>query len=211
MAVDTRSAAPPVLRESGGSWRPRLGLAALLPIVFAAANGLAFYLVRPDVNDLWAARARASAAAHGVGLTYWFSWFGGGSTPGNYSVLTPYVSATLGTELVGALSAVAVTVLITVAVRGTRYPVPAAAVGALATGLNLWSGRVPFLLGAAFAIGVLIAVRHRNRSATVGLTLLSILASPVSGAFVALALTGTFLTTGTKRYRTVIACAIGTV
>ncbi|MFN2562029.1 MAG: hypothetical protein ABR571_12135 [Jatrophihabitans sp.] len=183
----------------------------LAPSLFAVVNATAFFLIRPDVNDLWAARARASAVSHGVGLTYWFSWFGGGSTPGNYSVLTPYVSAALGTELVGALSAVAVTVLITVAVRGTRYPGQAAAVGALAVGLNLWSGRVPFLLGAAFAIGVLIAVRRRSTSAAVGLTMLSILASPVSGAFVALALSGSFLTTGTKRYRAVIAWTTATV
>ena len=59
MAVDTRSAAPPVLREPGAEPRRRLvrpPLPVLLPVVFAALNGLAFYLIRPDVNDLWAAR-----------------------------------------------------------------------------------------------------------------------------------------------------------
>jgi hypothetical protein len=194
-----------------GRWPERLPIGDLAPALFAAVNAAAFFLVRPNVNDLWAARARASAVAHGVGLTYWFSWFGGGSTPGNYSVLTPYLSATIGTELVGALSAVAVTVLVTVAVRATRYPQPAAAVGALAAGINLWSGRVPFLLGTAFAIGVVIAVRHRNGLAAIALTLLSILASPVAGAFIAVALAGTFLTTRTRAYRPVIAGAVCTV
>jgi hypothetical protein len=211
MTTATSTAAPQRSVLPARGLRGRIEPWTLAPSLFAIVNATAFFILRPGVNDLWAARARASAVSHGVGLTYWFSWFGGGSTPGNYSVLTPYVSATIGTELVGALSAVAVTILITVAVQGTRYPLPAAVVGALATGINLWSGRVPFLLGAAFAIGVLIAVRAHNRSAAVGLTLLSILASPVTGAFVAVALTGTFLTTRTKGYRPVIACAIGAV
>jgi hypothetical protein len=180
------------------------------PTVFALLSSLAFYLVRPGVNDLWAARARASAVEHGVGLGYWFSWFGGGSTPGNYSVLTPYVCAAVGTELVGALSAVAVAVLVTVLVRDTPHPAAAAAVGAVAAALNLWSGRVPFLLGAVAGVGALIAVRRRQRAATVGLTLLSILASPLAGAFVAFGLSGTFLTTRTKAYRPIIAYVVVT-
>jgi hypothetical protein len=210
--MTTATTTAPAQRSAlpAGRLRGWVDVRTLAPSLFAVVNATAFFLVRPDVNDLWAARARASAVSHGVGLTYWFSWFGGGSTPGNYSVLTPYLSATIGTELVGALSAVAVTVLITVAVRGTRHPFSAAAVGAIAAALNLWSGRVPFLLGAAFGIGVLIAVRRRSRSAAVGLTLVSILASPVSGAFVALGLSGTFLTTRTKAYRGVIAYAVVT-
>jgi hypothetical protein len=179
------------------------------PSLFAVLNGVAFLVVRPDVNDLWAARARASAVEHGVGLTYWFSWFGGGSTPGNYSVLTPYTCALVGTELVGALSAVAVTLLAAVLVRGTAHPVLASWVAASAAGINLWSGRVPFLLGSAVAVGALIAVRRQKRSAAAGLTLLSILASPVSGAFLCLGLVGTFLTTRTRAYRPVIAWTIG--
>jgi len=209
MAVDTRSAAPPVLRERGVPGRPWSNWPALLPIVFAAANGLAFYLVRPDVNDLWAARARASAASHGVGLTYWFSWFGGGTTPGNYSVLTPYASALIGTELLGALSALAAVGLAAVAVRGTRYPVAATWVAAVGAALNTWSGRVPFLFGMVFAVGAIIAVRERRRVPAILLTLVGILASPVAGAFICMGLSGTFLTTRTKEYRPIIAWTAG--
>jgi hypothetical protein len=92
-------------------------------------------------------------------------------------------------------------------VRGTRYPSAATALAAVAAGVNLWSGRVPFLLGAAFAIGALIAVRERNRTATVTLALISILASPVAGAFILLGLSGTFLTTRTRGYRPIIGYA----
>jgi hypothetical protein len=205
--------ATPVLRQHAvlpaGRLRDRLDLRYVVPTVFAVLNGIAFCLVRPGVNDLWAARARASAVEHGVGLTYWFSWFGGASTPGNYSVLTPYLSAAIGTEVLGALSALAVTVLAAVAVRGTAHPLVASWVAAVAAGLNLWSGRVPFLLGSAVAIGALIAVRRGRRGAAVGLTLVSILASPVSGAFIAMGLSGTFLTTRTKAYRPIIAWTVG--
>jgi len=211
MAVDTRSAAPPVLREPGAEPRRRLvrpPLPVLLPVVFAALNGLAFYLIRPDVNDLWAARARASAASHGVGLTYWFSWFGGGTTPGNYSVLTPYASAWIGTELVGALAALLAVGLTAVAVRGTRYPAAATWVAAVGAALNTWSGRVPFLLGMAFAVAAIIAVRAQRRVPAVLLTLVAILASPVAGAFICMGLSGTFLTTHTKAYRPIISWTV---
>lgn len=203
------AAGPAVVRAA--RWRRPVAATAWAPVAFAALNGVAFYLLRPGVNDLWAARARASAVSHGVGLTYWFSWFGGGSTPGNYSVLTPYACAVIGTELVGALSALAVTALVTVLVRDTNHPGLAGAVAALAAALNLWSGRVPFLLGAALGVGVLIAVQNRRPAAVVALTLLSIMASPVAGAFIVLGLSGTFLTTRTKAYRPAIAWAMGTV
>ena len=214
MALATRNAEQRAPHRHGPSAGARgwlgVDVRALLPVLFAAANGLAFYLIRPDVNDLWAARARASAADHGVGLTYWFSWFGGGTTPGNYSVVTPYVSALIGTELVAALSAVAVTALAAVAVRGTRYPVAATWVAAVAAALNTWSGRVPFLFGMTFAVGAIIAVRSQRRAAAIVLTLVSILASPVSGAFICMGLTGTFLTTRTKEYRSIVAWTVGT-
>jgi hypothetical protein len=180
----------------------------LAPAAFVLANAVAFYVIRPGVNDLWAARARASAAANGVGLSYWFSWFGGGTTPGNYSVLTPYLCAAIGTELAGALAAVVTTALITMLVRDTRHPLAAASVGAIAAALNLWSGRIPFLLGAAAGVAALIAVRRRNRTATVLLTLLSMLFSPVAGAFIVLGLSGTFLTTRTREHRPIIAYAV---
>ncbi len=201
-----------VLQPGGGRrWRGRWQLpafAVLAPSVVATVNGLLFVLLRPDVNDLWAARARASAVQHGVGLTYWFSWFGGGSTPGNYSVVAPYVSAYIGTEVLGAVSALAVTVLATIALRGTRHALAATWIATFGAGMNLWSGRVPFLLGAAFAVGALIAVRARRPLPTVLLTLCSIVASPVAAAFLALGLSGTFLTTRTKEWRPIIAWAV---
>lgn len=186
-----------------------LSKSTVIATALAAANATAFFILRPGVNDLWAARARASAVSHGVGLTYWFAWFGGGSTPGNYSVITPYLSALISAELVGALAAVAITVLTAFAVRGTAHPVAATAVVTLAAGINLWSGRVPFLLGSALAIGAVIAVRSRRPVIAAVLTVISILASPVSPAFLALALVAVFV--ALPRYRMVSATTVITV
>lgn len=182
------------------------------PTVVAALNAAAFLLIRPDVNDLWAARARATAARHGVGLTYWFSWFGGGSTPGNYSVLTPYLSAYATAELLGALSAVAIPLLCLPLLRGTYHPALATWVAAYCAGVNLWSGRVPFLFGGALAVGALLCVRRKRTAGAVALSLLSIGGSPVTGAFIAMGLSGLFLSH--RDYRrisliTIVSIAVG--
>lgn len=170
------------------------------PTVLVFVNAAAFCIVRPGVPDLWAARARASAVGHGVGLTYWFSWFGG-STPGNYSVITPYLCAKLGTELVAAVAAVVVTAVATVLLRGTARPEVAAYVAAFGVLGNLWCGRVPFLVGSAFAAGSLLYIRRRARVGAAALPALTVLASPVAGAFLCLGLSGVLLTTRTRRYR----------
>lgn len=159
----------------------------------SVANAVAFLIARPGVNDLWAARARASAVSNGVGLTYWFGWFAGGSTPGNYSVLTPWLSALISAELVGALSAVAICVLAPVLLRGTAHPIAGSAVATIAAGINLWSGRIPFLAGSAVAVGALIAVRARRPVLAAVLAVLSVLSSPVSGAFLGLGLAAAFV------------------
>lgn len=181
-------------------WLPAgLRRSVLWPTAVAIANATAFFILRPGVNDLWAARARASAVSHGVGLTYWFSWFGGGSTPGNYSVLSPYLSALLSAELVGALSAVSITLLCAMLLRGTPHGLAGTSVATVAAGINLWSGRVPFLLGCALAVGALIAVKNERPLLAGVITVLSIAASPVAGAFLALGLAGAFLTTPAHR------------
>ena len=77
-------ARPDGLREARGVVIPAT--------LFAAVTAVAFVIVRPPVGDIFAARARQSAALHGVGERYWFSWFGG-IVPGHYSVLGPLLSA----------------------------------------------------------------------------------------------------------------------
>lgn len=180
----------------------------LASVAFTVANAIAFVIVRPGVNDLWAARARASAVSHGVGLTYWFSWFGGGATPGNYSVLTPYLSALITAELLGALSAVAITVVVASLVRRTPHANAATAIAAFGASVNLWSGRVPFLLGSALALLAFLGVLRGRRVLIAVASLLTVLTSPVSAAFLALALLAMAWRTQRLRRASLISLAV---
>jgi hypothetical protein len=171
-------------------------------------DALLFFLLRPNVNDLWAARARASAVQSGVGLTYWFSWFGGASTPGNYSVVTPWISALIGTETLCALSAAAIPILVAMLVRGTYHPRAATAIAVVAVGANLWSGRVPFLFASALAVASLIFFRERKLAPTILLIVLSIVATPTPAAFVALGMVGVFISWPARRKHAAILIAV---
>jgi hypothetical protein len=164
------------------------------PLLFAVLNATAFLILRPGVSDLWAARARADASAHGVGLTYWFSWFSGASAPGSYSVLTPYLSRLLSAELVVALSAVATVAVCSVLLRTTNHPLAATYVASVATCINMWQGRVPFVFGCAAAAAALLALRGRRWVVGSALGFLSLLGSPVSAAFLAIALVAMWVT-----------------
>jgi hypothetical protein len=168
-------------------------LATLIPTAAAIVNAIAFMIVRPNVGDLQAALSRQSAVAHGVGLTYWFQWFGGGTTPGHYSVLSPYLSALIGALLASALATVAITPLASRALLDTRYRTLGVWAATITAGFNLWSGRVPFALGCAAGVAAIIAVRERRLVRTLLFTGLAVLFSPVSGAFVALGLAGALI------------------
>lgn len=159
----------------------------LLPTVFVLVNAVAFLIIRPGVSDLWAARARANAAGHGV-WSYWFAWFSGGSTPASYSILSPYLTHLITPELALALAAVVSVILTVVLVRGTYHPRAAAAVAAVGICVNMWQGRVPFVISMAFAIGSLIAIRGRRVVIATVLAVFSLVFSPVSAAFLGLAL-----------------------
>jgi hypothetical protein len=190
-------------------WRP-----AYLAPVFALLAAAAFLIAKPPVGDLWAARARESAAAHGVGLNYWFSWFGG-TVPGHYSVLAPYLTKVVGVVVLGAIGTVAITPLCYRLVQGSEHPALATWSAAIASSFSLWSGRVPFALGSAAMLVALLFVRGNRRLpaalAGIGTTLLS----PVSGAFLILGLTGLYLHDPSRRKTTLAAvgatgaCLIG--
>ena len=184
--LDRPASMPPAGPETARRpwWRVDLR-GPVLPTLVAVLGAGSFAIVRPQVSDLQAALARQSAAAHGVGLSYWFQWFGGGATPGSYSVLTPYLSSVLGAVLVGALATVLITPLTWFALAGARYRLAGTWVATYAFGVSIWSGRVPFALGSLFAVAAVIAFRAR-RPVFTGLAIVaSCLASPVCGAFLA--------------------------
>jgi hypothetical protein len=154
-----------------------------------ASLGLVYVIAAPPSTDLAAAAYRSDLFAR-VGFTIWDnSWYGGHHLPA-YSMLAPALGAWIGPQLVGALSMTAATALFALLIdgffapRATRIAAVWLAVGA---SVSLLSNRIPFDLGLALGLGALLAARHNRRAATVALAVLCSLASPVAGAFLALA------------------------
>jgi hypothetical protein len=174
-------------------WRQLAQRGGWFAVGVGSLGALAFVIVSPAVGDVWAALARRSAALHGVGLTYWFSWFGGGATPGNYSVITPFLSALIGATTLGAIATAAAAPLTYRLTRGFPHGIAATWVATIVCGLSLWNGRIPFAVGISFSALAFIAVREQRRSLAVIATLLTVLASPVSGVFLVLGLVGVAL------------------
>jgi hypothetical protein len=118
-------------------------------------------------------------------------WYSGHPTPG-YSVLFPPLGATLGVTLVGLASVAAAAVcfhLIASHALGSQ-----ARLGSLVFGLglaaNLVVGRITFGLGLAIGLAAILAVQRDRRWLGAALALVTPLASPVAGVFLALALAG---------------------
>lgn len=178
---------------SGSRAWVRRELPWIAPSLVAVLNAIVFVVIAPNVNDIFAATARESAVLHGVGLKYWFGWFGGGSTPGNYSILTPYASAAIGAIPLAAIATAAITPVAWIALRGTAHAVAGAWLVTFTAGLNLWSGRVPFALGCLLGVATVIFVVRRRPWVAGFFAILTVASSPVSGAFVVIGLTGLFL------------------
>ncbi len=155
-----------------------------------AALGLVYVILAPPSPDLAAASYRSWLFSQS-GLTLWDNaWYGGHHLLA-YSLLAPGLGALLGPQLLAAISMTAATALFAALVAG-RFPERATRVAALwfAVGVSiaLLSSRVPFDLGLAIGLGALLAAQRGRRWLALVLTPLCSLASPVAGAFLALAL-----------------------
>ncbi len=148
-----------------------------------------YLILAPASPDLAAASYRSSLLSS-AGFTLWDnSWYGGHHLLA-YSVLAPALGALIGPRAVAAISVVIATALFAGLIEG-RFPVKATRIAAawfaVGASIALLSSRVPFDLGLAIGLGsALAAQRGRLRWALV-LALLCALASPVAGAFLALA------------------------
>jgi len=204
--------APPSLAPAGaarrdeamrGAWlgarRLRARAATLPAWLLTAALGLFYVLLAPASSDLAAAGYRSDLFSR-VGFTLWDNgWFAGHHLLA-YSLLAPPLGALLGPQMLGALSMTAATGLFTLLVRG-RFTLRGERLASLwfafGAGVELFTNRIPFELGLAVGIGALLAAQRsprrdeRPRAAIVLLALtlsaLCPLASPVAGAFLALA------------------------
>jgi hypothetical protein len=154
-----------------------------------AAGAIAYLILAPSSPDLAAASYRSYLFAHG-GFALWDdSWYGGHHLLA-YSVLAPPLGALISPRLLTALSMTLAALLFTRLIDGL-FPAPATRLAsawfALGAAIGLLSSRVPFDLGLAVGLGALLAARRGHPRLALALALLCSLASPVAGAFLALA------------------------
>jgi hypothetical protein len=157
--------------------------------LFTVAAAAAFLVARPPVGDFWAAQARRSAAEHGVGLHYWFAWFGG-TIPGHYSVIATYLSRFVDAGILGAVATVAIPPLTHYLLRGAAHQVLGTWYTAIASAFSLWAGRVAFALGSVVMLLALLCVKADRRWLAALAGAVTALASPVSGVFLGLSVSG---------------------
>jgi hypothetical protein len=173
------------------------GLLARTPAwTLTAALALAYVIAAPPSTDLAAASYRSYLFSH-AGFTVWDNaWFGGHHLPA-YSVLAPALGALLGPQTLAALAMTLASALFAALIVGF-FPARAVRIAtlwfALGAAIALLANRVPFDLGLALGLGALLAARAARdrripkRLLALALALLCSLASPVAGAFLALAL-----------------------
>ncbi len=199
--------------------RARAAAARLPPWALATALAAAYLALDPRTSDLAAQEYRSGLFAR-EGFVLWDNgWYGGHHVPA-YSLLFPPLGALLGPRLTGALAAVAATWAF------GRLAGPAARLAgawcALGMTALLVSGRLTFALGTALGLAALALARtssrqpprtHRRgqtplmRGGAVGLAALCSCASPVAGAFVALAVAAWWLGEPAARGRFPVALA----
>jgi hypothetical protein len=161
----------------------------LAPALGCSLAGLAYLIMAPATADMAAHDYRTWLFEH-EGLTVWNAqWYGGHHVLG-YSLLFAPLAVLLGPALLGVVAAVAASAAFVPPARAAA-PTPGAAAAAawlFAAGLlsNLAIGRVPFLLGIALAVAAWACAERWPPLAAL-LSLCAVWASPVAGAFLALA------------------------
>jgi hypothetical protein len=196
-------------------WRTAAGRAPVPAWAFTAALGLLYVLVAPLSTDLAAAGYRGDLFSR-AGFTLWDDGWYGGHHLLAYSVIAPALSALLSPQLLAALSMTGATALFAALIDGCFTPRATRLAGlwfALGAAAGLLSNRVAFELGTAVGLAALLAARAaippKGGDGTLGagragragrrtrpwtrsalallLAFVCALASPIAGAFLALA------------------------
>ncbi len=174
-----------------------------------ALIGLILLIVDKPSPDL----ATASYRSHlfsSEGLTLWDNAWYGGHHMLAYSVLSPALSAILGAQLLAVISMTVATALFTAVIDG-HFPRRATRIAALwfavGAGLQLLSWRIAFDLGLPLGLAAVLAAQRDRRWLALALAVLCSLASPVAGAFLALAMIAWALAGPDRRWPAVLAVA----
>jgi hypothetical protein len=175
---------------------------------FVPAVGLALYLILvPQVPDFAAQATRAAIFDRLGSVTWWPGWYGGMELP-TYSVLAPGIMATIG-HLVGSSDAgVAITGAIASAItmwvghqllKGSARPRAASVAFAGTVLINLFGGRITFLVGLAAAMLAVYALVHRHPWLAGLATIVSVLGSPLAGLFTGIVAAAVLVSDRTRR------------
>ncbi len=190
----------PVEHAGGASSSHPLTRPWALALAIAIPLTLVYLIWAPPAADLSAAIYRSDLFAR-VGYTLrdngWYAVHGHYLL--GYSLISPALGALLGVRVVLALSALAASVLFgLIAERafGLAAGRVAAAVFAFGICAELLSGRVPYDLGFAIGLGSVLALMRARFVLALVLALLTSVASPIAGLFLALAFLAWTLTVG---------------
>ncbi len=179
--------------RSGSSTRRAEALPFAGAALLVAALSIPYLVFEPASADLAAQTFRADLWDTSGWVLWNDAWYSGHLVPG-YSLIYPPLGALLGARLVGVLSALVAALAFTALVRRER-PTAAGTVAALwfalGAGAALYTGRMTFLLGAAFGILALLALPRGPLAAV--LAALAALSSPVAGLFAGIAAAAIFL------------------
>ncbi len=126
---------------------------------------------------------------HRQGFSVWdANWYGGHYTPA-YGVLVPWIGSVVGLSATAIISTLSSVVLFERLLTHARAPHVVAGTSAftLMMLINMYEGRLPFALGVTLALISVTVARRGLWWWAAGAALLTTLASPVAGAFLALA------------------------
>ncbi len=201
MSAADLAARPRSVRAREALWRAPSWLTAG---ALAALGAVGYLLIDPQSPDLAAASYRSHLFSL-EGLTLWDnSWYGGHHLLA-YSLLAPALGAAIGPSLLAALSIVAATALFALVLERGAFPPRARAAAAVwfafGASVALLSSRVPFDLGLAVALGAVALAQRGRRVPACALAVVASLASPVAGAFLAMAMLAWALASAAGRER----------
>jgi hypothetical protein len=191
MSTPGALALQPELAPRYGRTAPRFAHPWALALAVALPLAALYLIVQPPAGDLAAATYRSALFAR-VGFATWDTgWYAahGHFLPG-YSLLSPVLGWLLGVRVLLVVSGVAASALFALIARRAFGPTAAriaAALFALGFCVELLSGRVPYDMGFAIGLGAVLTLMRGWLAPALCLAAISSVASPVAGAFLALA------------------------